>query len=249
MDDQNLRSWLVREICDVLDRKTAVPPLLLWLDPDSQWLDLLRAAAATGGFEVWADPAQHELIVRDRFCRTPRAPRVVWLPCKREDITWFKPFELEAEAVWEKTLLEAIREFGIYIPREHEVDLVCELPAYARECPQDPPRENDKIIPPGLARRRALGLLKNWQSNIHFIPTFERLVPEADKTLGLAYWARNVASPPRSFSSRLVEETLFSLAAERLDRMEQVDLLTKELVRGLQTYQDRQQGFWERQAA
>ena len=41
---------------------------------------------------------------------------------------------------------------------------------------------------------------------------------------------------------------MFSLAAERLDRMEQVDLLTKELVRGLQTYQDRQQGFWERQA-
>jgi hypothetical protein len=335
MDDQNLRSWLVREIRGVLDRKTGAPPLLLWLDPDSQWLDLLRAAAKTDGFDLWADPAQHELLVRDRFCRTPRAPRVVWLPCKREDITWFKPFELEAEAVWEKTLLEAIREFGIYIPREHEVDLACELSAYAREwfdqpkdawaeltpgnargaliddarmlqvlagetgeferlrtdgrfdffanravkdlglpdptgkaedlwrlaatarllateaaegCPQDPPRENDKIIPPGLARRRALGLLKNWQSNIHFIPTFERLVPEADRTLGLAYWARNVASPPRSFSSRLVEETLFSLAAERLDRMEQVDLLTKELVRGLQTYQDRQQGFWERQA-
>ena len=335
MDDQNLRSWLVREIRDVLDRKTVSPPLLLWLDPDSQWLDLLRAAAKTGGFDLWADPAQHELLVRDRFCRTPRAPRVVWLPCKREDITWFKPFELEAEAVWERTLLEAICEFGIYIPREHEVDLACELPAYAREwfdqpkdawaeltpgnargaliddarmlqvlagetgeferlrtdgrfdffanravkdlglpdptgkaedlwrlaatarllateaaegCPQDPPRENDKIIPPGLARRRALGLLKNWQSNIHFIPTFERLVPEADRTLGLAYWARNVASPPRSFSSRLVEETLFSLAAERLDRMEQVDLLTKELVRGLQNYQDRQQGFWEQQA-
>ena len=30
--------------------------------------------------------------------------------------------------------------------------------------------------------------------------------------------------------------------------MEQVDLLTKELVRGLQTYQDRKQGFWEQQA-
>jgi hypothetical protein len=34
MDDQNLRSWLVREIRDVMDRKMVVPPLLLWLDPE-----------------------------------------------------------------------------------------------------------------------------------------------------------------------------------------------------------------------
>ena len=55
---------------------------------------------------------------------------MVWLPVAREAITWFKPFELEAEAVWEKGLLEALREFGVYIPREHEAEMVCELPAY-----------------------------------------------------------------------------------------------------------------------
>ena len=282
MDDQNLRSWLVREIRDVLDRKTAVPPLLLWLDPDSQWLDLLRAAAQTGGFDLWADPAQHELIVRDRFCRTPRAPRVVWLPCKREDITWFKPFELEAEAVWERTLLEAIREFGIYIPREHEADLACELPAYAREwfdqpkdaweeltpgnargaliddarmlqvlagetgeferlrtdgrfdffanravkdlglpdptgkaedlwrlaatarllateaaegCPQDPPRENDKIIPPGLARQRCVGPSEELAEQHPLHPDVRAIGPRSGQDVGVGLLGQKCRQP------------------------------------------------------
>jgi hypothetical protein len=129
----SFRLWLVGEVREVLDRKSAVPPLLLWLDPDQQWLDLLWAAAPAGKFELWADPDEHELVLRDRFYRTSRAPRVVWLPAARDSITWFKPFELEAEVVWEKGLLEALREFGVSIPREHESEMVSELPAYARE--------------------------------------------------------------------------------------------------------------------
>jgi hypothetical protein len=62
-----------------------------------------------------------------------RAARIVWLPCAREEISWFKPFELEAEAVWEKSLLEALREYGVHIPREHESALLSLLPAHARE--------------------------------------------------------------------------------------------------------------------
>lgn len=335
MGVDSFRNWLIGEVQEILARKAAVPPLLLWLDPEQQWLDLLRAAAPVGHFELWADPADHELIVRDRFHRTSRAARVVWLPVAREAITWFKPFELEAEAVWEKGLLEALREFGVYIPREHESELLSELPAYAREwfdqpkdawkeltpgnargalvddarvlqvlageagefdrlvqegrfdffasravkdfglpepagrseetwrvagtarllvteavdgTPQEAIHEGDKIIPPGPARKRALGLLKNWQNDVRYIPTFERLVPEADKTTGLAYWARNLSSSPRSRASRAVEETLFGMAADRLDRMEQVDLLAKELDRNLQAYKDREQGFWGCQA-
>ena len=90
-------------------------------------------------------------------------------------------------------------------------------------CPQETLHEGDKIIPTGPARKRALGLLKSWQNDVRYIPTFERLVPEADKTIGLAYWARNLNTAPRSHASRAVEETLFGLAVERLDRMEQVD--------------------------
>lgn len=335
MDVDNFRCWLIGEIREILDRKTAVLPLLLWLDPDQQWLDLLRTAAPAGDFELWADPAEHELIVRDRFHRTPRAARVVWLPVSREAIAWFKPFELEAEAVWEKGLLEALREFGVYIPREHESEMISELPAYAREwfdqpreawkeltpgnargtlvndarmlqvlageageferlqqegrfdffasravkdfglpepigqaeeswrvaamarllateaaegSPQEALHEGDKIVPAGLARKRVLGLLKSWQNDVRYISTFERLVPEADKTIGLAYWARNLSAAPRSRASRAVEETLFGLAVDRLDRMEPLDLLAKELDRNLQMYKDREKGFWGCQA-
>ena len=113
---------------------------------------------------------------------------------------------------------------------------------------QEALHEGDKIIPPGQPRKRALGLLKSWQNDVRYIPTFERLVPEADKTIGLAYWARNLSTAPRSRASRAVEETLFGLAVDRLDRMEQVDLLATELDRNLQMYKDREKGFWGCQA-
>ena len=113
------RDWLCRQIGDVLDRQSVLPPLLVWCDPDRSWLDLLREAAAVGGFDLWAPSSgqadAHELLVRDRFCSVPRDPRVVWLPCARDSITWFKPFELDAEEVWEKSLLEALREYGVHI--------------------------------------------------------------------------------------------------------------------------------------
>lgn len=48
--DCNFRSWLIGEVREILNRKTAVPPLLLWLDPDQQWLDLLTSAAEVGRF-------------------------------------------------------------------------------------------------------------------------------------------------------------------------------------------------------
>ncbi len=151
MDAHSFRSWLIAEIREVLDRESSVPPLLLWLDPGRQWLDLLRAAAEADGFELWANPDEHELVTRDRFRQTEHAARVVWLPVAREGITWFKPFELEAEAVWEKSLLEALREYGVYIPREHETDLISLLPAHAREW-FDKPRETWRELTPANAK-------------------------------------------------------------------------------------------------
>ena len=322
----------------MLDR-TGPPSLLLWCDPYREWLDLLRAASEADGFELWAPPAgsgdSHELLLRDRFHGTPRAARVVWLPCARDEITWFKPFELEADAVWEKSLLEALRQYGVYIPREHESALLSLLPAHAREwfdkpkktweeltpanakgalvddhrmlqvlagapgeferlraeerfdifarrasedfglpdpkgqdehawrvaatarllcteaadaVPQEQPSEGDRVVPAGLARKRSLDLMKAWQSHIEGIATFEQLARAADATVGLAYWAKNLTTPPRSRSSRLVERTLFEQFVDRLDRVEDVGLLTQELERNLQSYQYREKGFWEQQA-
>src|SRR5580692_4661899 len=98
MTSQNsFRDWLCLAIRGVLGHHSATPPLLVWCDPDRVWLDLLREAARADGFQLWApqpgEDAEHELVVRDRFYSTPRAARVVWLPCARDSISWFKPFE------------------------------------------------------------------------------------------------------------------------------------------------------------
>jgi len=331
----------VEAVLGVLVHQSPVPPLLLWCDPDREWLALLRTAASADGFDLWADPDEHELLLRDRFYHTPRAPRLVWLPRARDEITWFKVFALEAEAVWEKSLLQGLREYGVSIPRDQESELASLLPAHAREwfdepketwkeltpgtakgtlvtddrlfqvlageaadkkhpgeferlreeerfaifcrravedfglpdptgqdentwriaatarllCteaaaanPHEPPSEREHIIPSGLERDRALKLLRDWQTNIYFIPAFERLAPQADATLGLTYWARNLETSPRSYSSPAVEETLFKQAAERLDRIEDVDPLAQELERQLQAFKDRESAFWGRLA-
>jgi len=335
----SFRDWLCNEVKEVLGHQSSTHPLLLWCDPDRSWLDLLREGAKVVGFELWApNPGgedTHELIVRDQYYNTERSARVVWLPCSRESISWFKPFELEAEEVWEKSLLQALREYGVDISREHEDELVGLLPAHAREwfdkpketwkeltpgnakgalvddhrmmqvlagasgefdrlraeerfdifarratedfgfpepdgqdekawrvaatarllcteaadgSPQEPPREPDKIITAGLPRTHALRLLKQWQHDIRYIASFETLVPQAEATIGLTYWARNLSSMPRSRSSRAVEETLFLQTTDRLDRLEEVDVLAEELERNIQTFKDRETGFWGREA-
>ena len=335
----SFRDWLCREIRDVLGRQSVPPPFIVWCDPEHAWLDLLHESATADGFELWAptsvQESLHELLIRDRCYSTPRSARVVWLPCSREMITWFKPYELEAAEVWERSLLDALRTYGVDISRDNENELVGLLPAHAREwfdkpkatwkeltpgnakgtlvddhrmlqvlagpageferlreegrfdifarrasedfglpnpnsinedvwrvsstarllCtdategyPHEPPREADKIIPPGLARTHSLRMLKQWQNDIRYIASFERLVPQADATIGLTYWARNLTSMPRSRSSLAVEQALFSLAADRLDRVEEVDVLADELERNAQSYKDRETGFWGKES-
>ncbi len=114
--------------------------------------------------------------------------------------------------------------------------------------PHEPPREGDKIIPAGLARTHSLKLLNQWQHDIRYIANFEKLVPQAEVTFGLTYWARNLTTMPRSRGSRAVEETLFKLTADRLDRFEEVDALAAELESKAQTYKDRERGFWGAEA-
>lgn len=332
---QSFREWLVGKIESVLSQTTSPPPFLIWCDPEEEWLDLLRTASESSDFRLWAperrESAEHELIIRDRWHKSERTPRVIWLPVSQKEITWFKVFELEAQTVWEKTLIQALRDYGVRIPREHEMELNSLLPAHAKEwfdepkttwkeltpgsakgtlmddhrmlqvlaagdgefsrlekedrfaifarratedfglpdptgmdekgwriaatarllateaaqgSPESPPSEGDRIIPPGLARDRALQLLKAWQSNIHYIPSFERFVQKADGTLGLTYWARNLSTPPRSYSSRAVEETLLERLTTQLDCMEELEALIHELERNLQVVKRRQEGFW-----
>lgn len=331
----SLHNWLREQVAAVLAREAESAPLMIWCDPDREWLEMLRVMSDEDGFELWADPEEHELAIRDRFYSAEPRPRVVWLPRRREDISWFKVFELQAASVWEKSLLQGLRDYGVDIPRADEDELLPLLPAHAREwfdnpketwreltpgtakgtlvddyrmlqviagesgefeqlrqknrfdifvrravedfglpnptnmgedewrmaatarllvteaadaVPTNPPSEQDKIIPEGLQRERALKLLRAWQENINFIASFERLSKKADSTLTIAFWARNLAAPPKSKSSRAVEEALFKGYAEKLERISEVDVLNKELEQHLPVFLNRQSGFWSQQA-
>lgn len=330
-------SWLIREINDVL--RQPGDPMLLWCDPQGSWLDLLHRASKSGAFELWApkkaSETPHELELRDRMLRQPASPRVVWVPVARDDLTWFKVFELEAEEVWEKSLLDSLRQYGVEISYEDELDLGSILPAHVNDwfdkprstwreltpsnakgtlvddnrmlrvlagptgefeslrsderfdifarratedfglpdptgmgelswrieslacllcteaasaAPGSPPSEPTRIIANGLPRNRAMDLLRNWQSHIQFIPTFELMVPKADATVGLTHWARNLPKAPRSFASKAVEDALFAEAVTKFDRLEEVDSLAKELEKSIQGFKDRERGFWSTHA-
>lgn len=328
----SFQDWLIDNIRIVLDKPLCPPPFLLWCDPEQEWLGLLQDAAAIGDLELWANPDEHELTLRNRFYAAPPASRVVWVPRAFKDLTWFKVLALQAGAVWRTSLIQALRDYGVIIPREHESALKPLLPAHAREWFDQPrevwkeltpgaakgtllddrrmlqalagapgefdrlrqeerlaifarravedfglpdptdrneadwrvaamaallcteaaaaasgreqPGDGDRIIPPGLSRDRAIKLLKDWQANVHYIPRFETLVVEADKTLGLAYWARNLDRPPNSFSSRAVEDALFQQSAEQLDHLENVEHLAQTLAEQLPRFKVRAAGFW-----
>lgn len=61
-------------------------------------------------FELWApesyDDPEHELLVRERFFTSERLRRIIWIPVSRDEISWIKIFELEAQAVF-KAIAEA----------------------------------------------------------------------------------------------------------------------------------------------
>jgi hypothetical protein len=147
--NDSFRSWLHDQIAHVLARKGPEPPLLVWYDPERTWRELLLDVAA-GKFEVWADEG-HELLVRQRFQATPRAPRVVWLPVAREEATYFKVFELQAAEVRQMTLPEALTAYGVDLPSDRWSELEPILAAHAREW-LDRPRPAWKELTPNTAK-------------------------------------------------------------------------------------------------
>ncbi len=125
-------NWLRQQILQNLNKNTSPPPFIIWCDPYRVWKDLLQTVANEGGFELWADET-HELILREKFYKFPRSPRVVWLPVSRGEITYFKVFESQAEEVKEVSLLSALSDYGVEIPSEQIPDLEPLLPAHVKE--------------------------------------------------------------------------------------------------------------------
>ena len=131
-DSDSFRGWLRQEILQVLKKKAPEPPFIIWCDPERVWVALLKASAESDSFELWTDDI-HELVLRDRFCREPRSPRVIWLPVAKEDLTYFKVFEFEADDVREWSLPEALSMYGVDLPSGHLAEIKAVLPTHAIE--------------------------------------------------------------------------------------------------------------------
>ncbi len=129
------RQWIQTEIHAVLSKNGPTVPFLLWLDPAREWQVLLQLASHES-FELW-EAEGHELLLRHRFAIEDRRPVVIWLPKRREELTFFKVFEAEA-SVREISLLQGLREYGVEITHAREDDLLPVLQSYARELIDEP---------------------------------------------------------------------------------------------------------------
>ncbi|MGE0827268.1 MAG: PglZ domain-containing protein [Candidatus Binatia bacterium] len=146
----SLRVWLRQQITQTLTKRGAKSSFLIWCDPQRVWRELLLATAEDNAFEVWAEES-HELVLRERFYAAPQAPRVIWLPVAREDISYFKVFTLEAVDVRQWTLAEALAAYGVEISSEQLVELNSLLAAHVKEW-LDRSKSAWKELTPGNAK-------------------------------------------------------------------------------------------------
>ncbi|MDZ7700056.1 MAG: hypothetical protein U5R49_25065 [Deltaproteobacteria bacterium] len=65
VSNQSFCEWLVNEIETILRQKTSPPPLLIWCDPQGEWLNLLRDARTSAGFS--RKPAQNQGATQTRI--------------------------------------------------------------------------------------------------------------------------------------------------------------------------------------
>jgi hypothetical protein len=334
MSETSFKTWLLAEIRQSLGAKSA-NHLVFWCDPERVWKPLLERVAEGADFELWAEE-KHELLLRDRLLKAPPAPRVVWLPCAREEIGYLRVFELRAADVKTWSLPEALRGYGVELTSEQLVELRPLLAAHTQEwldrprvawkeltpghakgvlmdddrmleilatpgsdfdalvkedrfslfarrvkedfglpepkpndadawriqaltallctdaaakCPEHPPGEQARIVPPGALRERALRLLGRWQKQVDLLAAFEQLAPKADALTSLQFWARNLERlPATALASSAAEHALFEREVAKLGAIESFSDLAKALETQLTSYQAHDRGFWGNRA-
>ncbi|MFZ4439909.1 MAG: hypothetical protein ACOYOS_15895 [Syntrophales bacterium] len=147
MSDRSVKSWLLEQIQSVLSKPVEPAPFIIWCDPAKEWKELLQKTCGDV-IELWADEG-HELLLRHRFAKEERRPRVIWLPRRKEDLGYFRVFEGEA-SFRETSLLEALREYGVEITRSQEDEVKEDLLAYALAKLDEPLSKWIKITPDEL---------------------------------------------------------------------------------------------------
>jgi hypothetical protein len=149
-----------------------------------------------------------------------------------------------------------VRDFGLPVPNLESLPqwrvqslatLLCTEAATLN--PGSPLPDAKLVIPEGAVREKALGLLRDWHSNVHRIESFERLAPEADRMTALHYWAQDRSVKDAPLVSRAAEDALFQSESERLAAITEVEPLIRQLVEERDNYRHHAEGFWGKLAS
>lgn len=145
----------------------------------------------------------------------------------------------------------AVEDFGLPEPRESELEdwrinaLACILVTEATVlCPENPPGDHGKIIPPGSKRKHALKLLSWMQKNINCLDAFELLVQGADGKTPLQFWAKSFTELPQPVSSFIAEKMFFQSEMERISRIGRPAELSNYIATNNALYQAHAESFW-----
>ena len=147
MESKSFKKWLLEQIKSALSRPVEPAPFIIWCDPAEEWKELLQKTCGDV-IELWLEE-DHELLLRHRFAREERRPRVIWLPKGKMNISYFRVFEGEG-TFREMSLLEALREYGVEITRSQEDEVKEDLLAYALAKLDEPLAKWKKITPDEL---------------------------------------------------------------------------------------------------
>jgi hypothetical protein len=145
--EKSFNNWLFEDIQSVLSKPVEPAPFIIWCDPAREWKELLQKTCGDTT-ELWAKEG-HELLFRHRFAVEERRPRVIWVPRRKDDLSYLQVFAGEA-SFRELSLLHALREYGVEITRSQEDDVKEDLLAYALAKLDEPLSKWKKITPDEL---------------------------------------------------------------------------------------------------
>ncbi|MEM2125859.1 MAG: PglZ domain-containing protein [Candidatus Methanosuratincola sp.] len=110
--------------------------------------------------------------------------------------------------------------------------------------PHNPPKEPERIIEEGAARKNAMKILDRWKNNVALMNKLEEMAPEADKLTSLKYWAGGLEEAISPLTSPSAEKALFEREVEALSREDTFDELAELLGKRSVLYLAHAKGFW-----
>lgn len=110
--------------------------------------------------------------------------------------------------------------------------------------PVDPGQDTAFLIKNDLQKEKALSLLHDWMKRIDYIPSFEKLVTEAEQRTPLRFWASGIPLTDHTYASRTIEQELFNRELRTIQPCKNDAELVEYLAGKIRLYQAHRNGFW-----